>query len=70
MDANKVKELPAAKCLIYADGIKRRDVDKPFIAVANSFNEMTPGHIHLHRLGERSSKELEQLEEFPLSLTR
>ncbi|MDD1752594.1 MAG: dihydroxy-acid dehydratase, partial [Methanotrichaceae archaeon] len=53
MDAKKVKELPAAKCLIYADGIKRRDINKPFIAVANSFNEMTPGHIHLHRLGEK-----------------
>ncbi len=53
MDAEEVKELPAAKCLLYADGLKREEIGKPFIAVANSFNEITPGHIHLQRLGEK-----------------
>lgn len=53
MDPKEVKQLPAAQCLLYADGVKRDDIDKPFIAVANSFNEITPGHIHLQRLGER-----------------
>ena len=53
MDVKEVKELPAARCLIYADGVKKEDMDKPFIAVANSFNEITPGHIHLQRLGEK-----------------
>ena len=52
MDVKKVKELPAAKCLLYADGLKREEMGKPFIAVANSSNEVTPGHIHLRRLGE------------------
>jgi dihydroxyacid dehydratase/phosphogluconate dehydratase len=65
MDTKKVKELPAARCLIYADGVKRGDVDKPFIAVANSFNEVTPGHIHLRKLGEKSKRESELLEESP-----
>jgi dihydroxy-acid dehydratase len=53
LDAKNVKELPAARCLIYADGVKRKDIDKPFIAVANSFTEITPGHIHLQQLGEK-----------------
>jgi dihydroxy-acid dehydratase len=51
MKAKEVKELPAARCLLYADGIVAEDMDKPFIAVVNSFNEITPGHIHLQRLG-------------------
>jgi dihydroxy-acid dehydratase len=53
MDAKNVKELPAARCLIYADGVKQNDIDKPFIAVANSFTEITPGHIHLQQLGDK-----------------
>lgn len=53
MNAKNVKELPAARCLIYADGVKRADIDKPFIAIANSFTEITPGHIHLQQLGEK-----------------
>ena len=53
LDVKDIKELPAARCLIYADGVKRKDVSKHFVAVANSFNEITPGHIHLQRLGER-----------------
>jgi dihydroxy-acid dehydratase len=51
MKAKEVKELPAARSLLYADGIAAKDMDKPFIAVVNSFNEITPGHIHLQRLG-------------------
>ena len=53
MDAKEVKELPAARCLLYADGVKKEEVAKYFIAIANSFNEITPGHIHLQRLGEK-----------------
>ncbi len=56
MNSRKVKELPAARCLIYADGVKREDIGKPFIALANSFNEITPGHIHLQRLGEQAKQ--------------
>jgi len=53
MKANEVKELPAARCLLYADGIDEKDIDRPFIAVVNSFNEITPGHIHLQKLGQK-----------------
>jgi len=36
------------KCL----GVTDDDFDKPFIAIANSFSEVVPGHIHLNRLVE------------------
>jgi len=66
MDAEEVKELPAAKCLLYADGLKREDISKPFIAVANSFNEVTPGHIHLQRLGEKVKQGIRAVGGIPL----
>ncbi len=53
MNSKQVKDLPAARCLLYADGIHEREMEKPFIAVVNSFNEVNPGHIHLQRLGDR-----------------
>ena len=36
------------KCL----GLTDEDFDKPFIAIANSFTETVPGHMHLNRLVE------------------
>ncbi|MFW6117611.1 MAG: dihydroxy-acid dehydratase [Thermoproteota archaeon] len=40
------------KCL----GVTDEGMDKPFIAVVNSFSEVVPGHIHLHNLA-KSVKE-------------
>ena len=34
------------KCL----GVTDEDFDRPFIAIANSFTETVPGHIHLNEL--------------------
>jgi len=36
------------KCL----GLTDTDLDKPFIAVVNSYSEIVPGHIHLRRIAE------------------
>ena len=36
------------KCL----GVTDKDMDKPFIAVANSFTNIVPGHMHLNQLAE------------------
>ncbi len=36
--------------LLHACGLKDRDMDKPFIGVANSFCEIVPGHIHLNKV--------------------
>jgi dihydroxy-acid dehydratase len=38
--------------LLHACGVKAEDVNKPFIAVANSFCEIVPGHVHLNKVAE------------------
>ncbi|MBM3148537.1 MAG: dihydroxy-acid dehydratase, partial [Chloroflexi bacterium] len=35
------------RALLRALGVSSDDLNKPFIGVANSFNEIVPGHIHL-----------------------
>ena len=39
------------RSLMYATGIKREDIDKPFIAVCNSYTSIVPGHCHLDKVG-------------------
>ena len=41
-----------ARSLLRADGLDDSDFDKPFIAIANSWNEVVPGHIHLNEIVE------------------
>jgi dihydroxy-acid dehydratase len=40
------------RALLLSSGLKREDfdLDKPFIGVANSYNNIIPGHIHLNEL--------------------
>jgi dihydroxy-acid dehydratase len=38
--------------LLHACGIKKEDMGKPFIAIANSFCEVVPGHAHLNKVAE------------------
>lgn len=38
--------------LLHACGIKKQDMGKPFIAIANSFCEVVPGHAHLNKVAE------------------
>jgi len=40
------------RSLLRACGLKDSDFDKPFIAVANSFCEVVPGHVHLNKVAE------------------
>jgi dihydroxy-acid dehydratase len=56
MDSAQVKELPAAKSLLYADGLKKEQMKKPFIAIVNSHCDVVPGHIHLRALGEKAKQ--------------
>lgn len=39
-----------ARSLLRADGLCDEDFEKPFIGIANSWNEVVPGHIHLNEL--------------------
>lgn len=45
------KSASAARSLWLAGGMKTTDFDKPIIAVANSFTEFVPGHVHLQKVG-------------------
>lgn len=38
------------RSLLRADGLADEDFDKPFIGIANSWNEIVPGHIHLNEI--------------------
>ncbi|MCL2103414.1 MAG: dihydroxy-acid dehydratase, partial [Syntrophorhabdaceae bacterium] len=42
--------------LLKACGVTDADMDKPFIAVCNSFVEIVPGHAHLNKVGEYVKK--------------
>ena len=50
----KGNERAPHRSLLRATGVIKsdEDFDKPFIAVANSFVEIVPGHAHLNRVGE------------------
>ena len=39
------------RALLKATGVKDEDFNKPFIAVANSFIDIIPGHVHLQEFG-------------------
>jgi len=43
-------ERAANRCLLYATGISKSQMQKPFIAVASSFTDIVPGHIGMKRL--------------------
>ena len=38
--------------LLKACGIRDEDMGKPFIAIANSYVDIIPGHVHLNEVGE------------------
>jgi dihydroxy-acid dehydratase len=43
--------MAGARALLRATGVAREDFGKPIIAVANSFTEFVPGHVHLQQVG-------------------
>ena len=40
-----------ARALLRANGVAREDFGKPIVAIANSFTEFVPGHVHLQTVG-------------------
>jgi dihydroxy-acid dehydratase len=38
------------RSLLKAMGLTEREIDQPFIGIANSYNELIPGHIHLDKI--------------------
>ncbi|WP_295101464.1 dihydroxy-acid dehydratase [uncultured Candidatus Kuenenia sp.] len=39
-----------ARALLYATGLSKEDLDKPFIGIASSFTDLIPGHVHMRPL--------------------
>ncbi|USY23421.1 dihydroxy-acid dehydratase [Nocardiopsis exhalans] len=44
--------MAGARALMRATGVEREDFGKPIVAVANSFTEFVPGHVHLREVAE------------------
>lgn len=46
------RNMAGARALWRATGMKSEDFGKPIIAVANSFTQFVPGHVHLKDMGQ------------------
>ncbi|MFO7994565.1 MAG: dihydroxy-acid dehydratase [Marinobacter sp.] len=53
------RNMAGARALWRATGMKNEDFGKPIIAVANSFTQFVPGHVHLKDLGQLVCREIE-----------
>ncbi|MEW8560579.1 MAG: dihydroxy-acid dehydratase [Candidatus Thiodiazotropha sp.] len=53
------RNMAGARALWRATGMKDGDFDKPIVAVANSFTQFVPGHVHLQDLGQLVAREIE-----------
>lgn len=54
------KIMAGARALWKATGVKDQDFGKPIVAVANSFTQFVPGHVHLHQVGQMVAREIEK----------
>ena len=50
--------MAGARALWRATGMTEADFDKPIVAVANSFTQFVPGHVHLKDLGQLVADEI------------
>jgi len=53
------RNMAGARSLWRATGMKDEDFSKPIIAVANSFTQFVPGHVHLKDMGQLVAREIE-----------
>src|SRR6187397_3277265 len=47
------RSMAGARSLWRATGMQDADFEKPIVAIANSFTQFVPGHVHLHDVGQR-----------------
>ncbi|HEX4352501.1 MAG TPA: dihydroxy-acid dehydratase, partial [Polyangiales bacterium] len=50
------RNMAGARALWRATGMRDADFEKPIVAIANSFTQFVPGHVHLHDVGQRVKK--------------
>ena len=53
------RNMAGARSLWRATGMKDGDFGKPIVAIANSFTQFVPGHVHLKDLGQMVAREVE-----------
>jgi dihydroxy-acid dehydratase len=54
------RNMAGARALWRATGMTDRDFEKPIVAIANSFTQFVPGHVHLHDVGQRVKKVVDE----------
>lgn len=54
------RNMAGARALWRATGMTDEDFHKPIIAVANSFTQFVPGHVHLKDMGQLVAREIEK----------
>ncbi|MBN1687252.1 MAG: dihydroxy-acid dehydratase, partial [Spirochaetales bacterium] len=47
------RRMAGARSLWRSNGMKEEHFGKPIIAIANSFTQFVPGHVHLHDIGQK-----------------
>ncbi|MFS1524609.1 dihydroxy-acid dehydratase [Microbulbifer sp. 2304DJ12-6] len=52
------RNMAGARALWRATGMKDEDFHKPIIAIANSFTQFVPGHVHLKDMGQLVAEEI------------
>ncbi|MCQ2064425.1 MAG: dihydroxy-acid dehydratase [Bacteroidaceae bacterium] len=55
------RRMAGARALWAANGMKKEQMGRPVIAIANSFTQFVPGHVHLHQAGQIVKEEIEKL---------
>lgn len=54
------RRMAGARSLWRANGMTEDQMDKPVIAVVNSFTQFVPGHVHLHEIGQKVKGYIEE----------
>jgi dihydroxy-acid dehydratase len=54
------RRMAGARSLWRANGMTESQIGKPIIAIVNSFTQFVPGHVHLHEIGQKVKKIIEE----------
>jgi len=55
------RNMAGARALWRATGMRDEDFHKPIVAIANSFTQFVPGHVHLKDMGQLVAREIERV---------
>ena len=58
-DTIEGRRMAGARSLWRANGMREEHFGKPVFGIANSFTQFVPGHVHLHEIGQKVKKIIE-----------